>query len=56
VGREPVERPLETLQAGLEQAKQALPAESVDVLHRNLSRCMDTGAKARVKRAKASIP
>lgn len=42
--------------AGLEQAKQALPAESVDVIHSNLSRCMDTGAKARVKRAKASIP
>lgn len=39
---------------GLEQAKQALPAESVHTLHNSLSKSMDTTAKARVKRAKAS--
>jgi len=41
--------------AGLEAAKSAMPAESVEVLHSNLSKAMDASTKARVKRAKASI-
>ena len=40
---------------GLEAAKSAMPAESVEVLHSNLSRVMDASTKARVKRAKVSI-
>jgi hypothetical protein len=42
--------------AGVEKAKSGMSAESVQCLHDSLSASMDTNHKARVKRAKASIP